>query len=80
MPKDIGNANWWGRRVSIGDWTLEVRVRRKDRRSHYRRLMKVDAFNYGHDPPDEHGPMPMEPTTRGRCYNCGQDWKGDTDA
>lgn len=79
MPMDdIGNANWWGRRASLGDWVLEVRVRRKDRRQHYRRLVKVDVFNYDYNPDDD-GPDPLEPTTRGRCYNCGQDWEGQDD-
>jgi len=79
---DIGNAFWKGIGLSARGWRVEIRIRRKGHRAGYRRWMKIDVFNYDYQstPSDTDPPMPNEPTTCGRCHNCGRDWEGDQDA
>jgi len=48
MPTDIGNANWWGRRLSLGGWAAEIRVRRTGRRQTYREWFKVEIYNHNY--------------------------------
>lgn len=81
MLTDIGNANWWGRALSAFGWRAEVRVRRSGRRQTYRRWLKVDVFNHNYSDEARAADHPsiFEPTQRGRCHNCGQDWEGTDD-
>lgn len=77
MLSDIGNANWAGRAFSLFGWYIEIRIRRNGRRQRHREWLKINVFSYNYS--DEAKNADLEPTTQSRCYNCGQDWEGDSD-
>ena len=67
--KDVGNANFWGRALSVRGWTLHVRVRRKASRPINRRWLKVDLYNYNYSEEARERSSDLTLTT---CEVCGE--------
>jgi len=67
--KDVGNANFWGRALSVGGCVLHVRIRRKQSRPVNRRWLKVDLYNYNYSEEARKRSSDLTLTT---CEECGE--------